>query len=129
MAKNGKPHPWKVATNKHAWAMLRLGGQEIRGAMYNGSNVAQPTEYGILGHPTPGEIADDKSSNSSGVHGNPGMSNEPSPPAINELTTSEPQYGPEAKSSPLQQSLKEAEVRAQSRTAEPTRSTSMERDR
>jgi hypothetical protein len=42
----------------HAAAMLRLGGKEIRNVAYPGSNIAQPTEYGIFGTLTPGEIAE-----------------------------------------------------------------------
>lgn len=44
----------------HAAAMLRLGLHELQGAMYTGSNVAQPVEYGTFGSATPGEIAEDR---------------------------------------------------------------------
>ena len=42
----------------HASAMLRQGVRELRGAMYTGSNVAQPGEYGLYGTQTPGEVAE-----------------------------------------------------------------------
>lgn len=42
----------------HAAAMVNLGFDELRGAVYPESNVAQPTHYGVFGHPTPGEVAD-----------------------------------------------------------------------
>ena len=38
----------------------RQGLAEIRGALYPESNVAQPTEYGMWGTPTPGEVASDR---------------------------------------------------------------------
>jgi hypothetical protein len=44
----------------HAAAMMRLGLKEIRGAFYPQSNVAQPSEYGLYGTRTPGEIAEDR---------------------------------------------------------------------
>jgi len=44
----------------HASAMGRLGLQELRGAVYPGSNVAQPSEYGLYGTMTPGEVAADR---------------------------------------------------------------------
>lgn len=40
----------------HASAMFRQGLKEIRGALYAHSNVAQPTEYGMFGTATPGEV-------------------------------------------------------------------------
>ncbi len=42
----------------HAEAIARLGIRELRGAMYTGSNVAQPSEYGLYGTMTPGEVAE-----------------------------------------------------------------------
>lgn len=42
----------------HASAMLRQGLRELRGAIYTGSNVAQPAEYGLYGTKTPGEVAE-----------------------------------------------------------------------
>ncbi len=45
----------------HASAMLRQGLKELRGALYPDSNVAQPTEYGMYGTKTQGEIADERS--------------------------------------------------------------------
>lgn len=44
----------------HASAMGRQGLRELRAAMYPESNVAQPTDYGIYGNKTPGEIADER---------------------------------------------------------------------
>ncbi len=41
----------------HVRAMAKLGLAEIRGALYPGSNVAQPTEYGVFGKETPGEVS------------------------------------------------------------------------
>jgi hypothetical protein len=46
----------------HTMGMLRLGFSEIRSLPYNGSNIAQPTEYGIFGRETPGEIAESRRS-------------------------------------------------------------------
>jgi hypothetical protein len=42
----------------HLRGMAKLGLSELRGALYPNSNVAQPTEYGIFGKETPGEVAD-----------------------------------------------------------------------
>ena len=44
----------------HVKAMFRQGLKETRGAFYPESNVAQPTEYGIYGTQTQGEIASDR---------------------------------------------------------------------
>lgn len=44
----------------HASAMFRQGLAELRGAMYQQSNVAQPTQYGIYGVATPQEIVQAK---------------------------------------------------------------------
>lgn len=44
----------------HAEAMFRQGLRELRGALYPESNVAQPSEYGIYGTRTPGEVAEDR---------------------------------------------------------------------
>ena len=44
----------------HASAMFRQGLRELRGALYPSSNVAQPTEYGMAGTLTPGEVADSR---------------------------------------------------------------------
>lgn len=41
----------------HMRAMGKLGLAELRGAFYPGSNVAQPTEYGVFGKETPGEVS------------------------------------------------------------------------
>lgn len=42
----------------HAGAMWRQGLAELRGAFFNESNVAQPTQYGVWGTRTPGEVAE-----------------------------------------------------------------------
>lgn len=44
----------------HAKAMLRQGLSEIRGAMYQDSNVAQPAEFGIYGKKTAQEVVAEK---------------------------------------------------------------------
>ncbi len=44
----------------HASAMFRQGLAELRGALYHDSNVAQPTQYGIYGTKTPGEVAKER---------------------------------------------------------------------
>jgi hypothetical protein len=42
----------------HLSAMGRLGLKELRGALYPESNAAQPSEYGLYGTQTPGEVAE-----------------------------------------------------------------------
>jgi hypothetical protein len=42
----------------HAAAMWRQGLAELRAAIYPESNVAQPSELGLYGRATPGEIAE-----------------------------------------------------------------------
>ena len=49
----------------HASAMARQGLAELRAAFYADSNVAQPTEYGMYGKPTPQEIVSDKQADQS----------------------------------------------------------------
>ena len=44
----------------HMAAMARQGLAELRAALYPESNIAQPTEYGMAGRPTPQEIVKDK---------------------------------------------------------------------
>lgn len=44
----------------HFGAMLRLGLRELRAFFFPESNVAQPSEYGIFGTRTPGEVAADR---------------------------------------------------------------------
>lgn len=41
----------------HLRAMGKQGLAELRAAFYPGSNIAQPTEYGIFGRETPGEVS------------------------------------------------------------------------
>ena len=50
----------------HAEAMARQGLAELRAAFYAGSNIAQPTEYGIWGRPTPQEVVESKEEDLSG---------------------------------------------------------------
>ena len=55
----------------HASAMFRLGLKELRElGNLHGSNIAQPTEMGLFGTKTPGEVAAAR-----GVHG-PTVENE-----------------------------------------------------
>lgn len=45
----------------HASAMFRQGLSELRAAFYpQGSNIAQPTEHGMYGTKTPGEVMEEK---------------------------------------------------------------------
>lgn len=44
----------------HVKAMGRQGLRELRGALYPQSNIAQPTEYGVFGTQTPGEVAESR---------------------------------------------------------------------
>jgi hypothetical protein len=44
----------------HAAAMARLGLKELRAAVFPDSNVAQPSEYGLYGTLTPGEVAESR---------------------------------------------------------------------
>jgi hypothetical protein len=43
--------------------MFRQGLRELRGALYPESNIAQPTDYGIAGVATPGEVAEARREN------------------------------------------------------------------
>jgi hypothetical protein len=45
----------------HAEGMFRQGLRELRGALYPESNIAQQTDYGIVGNSTPGEVAQSRS--------------------------------------------------------------------
>lgn len=49
----------KIGTG-HAEAMFRQGLSELRGALYTDSNVAQPSQYGLYGTKTPGEVQQDR---------------------------------------------------------------------
>jgi hypothetical protein len=55
MAKD-QPEP-KIGAG-HASAMFRQGLAELRAALYDDSNVAQPAQYGLYGTRTPGEVAE-----------------------------------------------------------------------
>lgn len=46
----------------HASAMFRQGLSELRAALYADSNVAQPSQYGIYGTRTPGEVMQERGS-------------------------------------------------------------------
>ena len=103
MSKNSnQPEPRKIGTG-HASAMLRQGLRELRGALYNESNVAQQPEYGLYGTMTPGEIGESRRSY----------------PA--------PELDDAQRASPLQQSMQQAESRAQDRS--PERDRSLDQDR
>lgn len=56
MKPNETPAP-KIGAG-HASAMFRQGLSELRNALYPGSNVAQPAQYGLYGTKTPGEVAE-----------------------------------------------------------------------
>jgi len=43
--------------------MFRQGLRELRAILFPESNVAQPTEYGIFGTQTPGEVAEGRQAN------------------------------------------------------------------
>lgn len=75
----------------HAHAMLRQGLREVRGALYNDSNVAQQPELGLYGTMTPGEIAESRRQSVA------------------------PAFEEEKDASPLQQSMRQAETRSQNR--------------
>lgn len=55
---NLKFKQWEKA---HGNAMARQGVAELRAAFYPESNIAQPTDYGMWGKSTPGETADQRS--------------------------------------------------------------------
>lgn len=59
MAQQEEEHSPKIGAG-HASAMFRQGLAELRGALYHDSNVAQPTQYGIYGTKTPGEVAKER---------------------------------------------------------------------
>lgn len=42
----------------HAAAMARVGLNELRAAVYPGSNIAQPVDLGVFGNATQGEIGE-----------------------------------------------------------------------
>lgn len=44
----------------HTNAMWRQGLAELRGALYNESNVAQPSQPGLYGTKMPGEVMNDR---------------------------------------------------------------------
>ena len=100
----GNPAQPKIGTG-HASAMFRQGLSEARAALYTGSNIAQPPEYGLYGHQTPGEIAADR---------------QPHPT---------PTHDEEPVQTPLQQSMREADARAQSRVPDKNYERGLDRDR
>ena len=95
----------------HANAMLRQGLSELRASLYTGSNIAQQPEYGLYGHQTPGEIAEDRKL-------------DPTQTDPNRSPDEEPTQAP----SPLHQSMREAESRTQDRSPEKTRSKGLDRE-
>lgn len=55
MSKRGKP---KIGAG-HAGGMFRKGLEEVRAVAYfSESNIAQPSNYGLFGTQTPGEVAE-----------------------------------------------------------------------
>jgi hypothetical protein len=58
-----KPQPETKIGAGHASAMFRQGLRELRASLYPESNIAQPSEYGIAGTLTPGEVAEARGSN------------------------------------------------------------------
>jgi hypothetical protein len=48
----------------HFWAWMRQGLGEVRAFFYPDSNIAQPSEYGLYGTRTPGEVAEARRSES-----------------------------------------------------------------
>ena len=100
----GNPAQPKIGAG-HASAMFRQGISESRALLYTGSNIAQPPEYGLYGHQTPGEIAADR---------------QPAPtPTLDE----------EPATSPLQQSMREADAKSRDRAADRPRDRDMNVDR
>ena len=93
----------------HANAMLRQGLSELRASLYTGSNIAQQPEYGLYGHQTPGEIADDR---------------KPDPTQNDPIRS----LDEEPTNSPLQQSMREAESRTPDRSPEKSRSKGLDRE-
>jgi hypothetical protein len=63
---------------EHASAMFRQGLSELRAALYNESNIAQPPQYGLYGTKTPGEVAEDRGSSGRELDEQPSSPVEPS---------------------------------------------------
>ncbi len=72
--KSDEPKP-KIGAG-HASAMFRQGLAELRGALYPESNVVQPTQYGIYGTRTPGEVMEDKKNEMTDPDEKPSILNE-----------------------------------------------------
>lgn len=89
--------------------MFRQGLSELRASLYTDSNIAQPPEYGIYGHSTPEEIADDRKIE----------------PTVPKSLEEEPTQAP----SPLKQSMREADSRSQDRSLDRSRDRGMNMDR
>lgn len=53
----------------HAGAMWRQGLSELRAMLYSESKIAQPTEYGMAGSLTPGEVAESRRADSPALTG------------------------------------------------------------
>jgi len=118
----GNPPPPKIGAG-HAAAMFRQGLSELRASLYTGSNIAQPAEYGLYGHQTPGEIADDRKPDKT-VHQS--LDEEPPAPTTPAQSISAPS-APASTPSPLQQSMREAESRTPDRSPEKSRSKGLDR--
>lgn len=58
MERHDESKPPIGAGSFEAW--MRQGLKELRGALYPESNVAQPTEHGMYGTVTPGEVRDQR---------------------------------------------------------------------
>ncbi len=104
----GNPQKPKIGMG-HANAMLRQGLAELRASLYTGSNIAQQPEYGLYGHQTPGEIAEDRKPDPTQIDPNRSPDEEPT-------------------NSPLQQSMREAEARTQDCSPEKSRTKGLDRE-
>ena len=65
MERHDETKPPIGAGSFEAW--MRQGLKELRGALYPESNVAQPTEHGMYGTVTPGEVRDQRREEARGV--------------------------------------------------------------
>lgn len=65
MERHDESRPPIGAGSFQAW--MRQGLKEVRGMIYPESNVAQPTEHGMYGTVTPGEVRDQRREEAHGV--------------------------------------------------------------
>jgi hypothetical protein len=70
----GKRTTTRKIGDGHASAMFRQGLRELRGALYPDSNVAQPSELGLYGTLTPGEIGEARRGDERATDGDAGDS-------------------------------------------------------